>query len=119
MARQWPRPAARGANKFGAERTEDGYDSKREAKRARELAFLVRAGVISDLRAQVPFELLPAQRDAAGKLIERNLRYVADFVYTERRGAVVVEDCKGFRTPDYIIKRKLLLFRHGIRIKEV
>ena len=53
-----------------------------------------------------------------GKLIERAVSYIADFVYTDENGKTVVEDAKGFRTKDYIIKRKLLLYMHGIRIKE-
>lgn len=104
-------------NKFGAERT-NGYDSKREAKRAWELQLLEREGMISDLKYQVEFELVPAQRGDDGKVIEKSVAYRADFTYLEN-GALVVEDSKGARTKDYIIKRKLLLFRHGLRIREV
>lgn len=110
--------ARRSWSKFSNEKTEDGYASKREAKRAKELAFLLRAGVITDLEQQIAYELVPAQHDEAGKLIERSVRYIADFRYRER-GELVVEDAKGMQTREYIIKRKLLLFRHGIRIKEV
>jgi hypothetical protein len=53
-----------------------------------------------------------------GKLLEKECAYIADFVYKED-GRIVVEDTKGFRTKDYIIKRKLMLHEHGIRIKEV
>ena len=53
-----------------------------------------------------------------GKVIEQKCSYIADFVYTEN-GEKVVEDTKGFRTKDYIIKRKLMLYIHGIRIQEV
>lgn len=90
---------------------------------------LERAGDIKDLKRQVKFELIPAQREPdtigkrsgihKGKVIENAVSYVADFVYTDcRLGETVVEDSKGMRTKDYIIKRKLMLWIHGIRIFE-
>lgn len=101
--------------------TVDGqkFDSKKEASRYRELRLLEKAGEIKDLRTQVKFKLIPAQRDeATGKVIERECSYKADFVY-EEDGKTVVEDVKGFLTKEYIIKRKLMLWRYGIRIREV
>ena len=92
------------------------FDSRKEAKRYAELDLLERAGKISGLELQVKFELIPSQR-VDGKVVERACHYVADFVY-EENGAKVVEDVKGFKTPEYIIKRKLLLKEHGIRVKE-
>lgn len=99
--------------------TVDGlvFDSRKEYIRYRELALLQRAGQVSDLKRQAKFELIPSQK-VGGKVVERACTYVADFVYTEN-GKTVVEDTKGFRTKDYIIKRKLMLFVHGIQIKEV
>ena len=93
------------------------YDSKKEANRHNELLLLQRSGRISDLKTQVKFELLPSQR-IDGKVAERSVTYIADFVY-KQDGETVVEDTKGFRTTDYILKRKMMLFIHGIRIKEV
>lgn len=93
------------------------FDSKREQRRWSELLLLERAGAIQNLRRQVKYELIPSQR-IAGKVVERAVSYIADFVYAED-GVEVVEDTKGFKTPDYIIKRKLLLWRYGIRIREV
>jgi hypothetical protein len=81
------------------------------------LSLLERAGAIADLQRQVKFELIPSQR-VDGKVAERPCTYVADFVYQEG-GKTVVEDTKGFKTKDYIIKRKLMLQVHGIRIREV
>lgn len=101
--------------------TVDGqiFDSKKEASRYEELRLLEKAGAIKDLRTQVKFKLIPAQRDeATGKVIERECSYKADFVY-EEDGKTVVEDVKGFRTKEYVIKRKLMLWRYGIRIREV
>ena len=80
---------------------------------------LQKAGEITDLDTQVPFELIPAQRDpVTKKVVERACNYVADFTYWQN-GKFVVEDTKGFKTPDYIIKRKLMLQVHGIRIREI
>jgi hypothetical protein len=94
------------------------YDSRKEAVRAQELKLMQRAGLISDLQCQVPYELIPAQRSAEGRLLERAVIYKADFVYTED-GKTVVEDVKGLRTKEYILKRKIMLYKYGIRIREV
>lgn len=93
------------------------FDSKRESERYQQLKLLVRAGKIQDLKLQVPFELIPTQR-IDGKVVEQSCVYVADFVYTED-GKQVVEDVKGVRTDAYIMKRKEMLYRHNIRIREV
>lgn len=111
-----------GQNKYHNKPTEiDGinFQSRREGNRYCELKWLERAGEIHDLQLQVPFELIPAQRDENGKVIERACVYKADFVYTDKNGNKVVEDAKGQKTQVYIIKRKLLLYRYGIRIVEV
>ncbi len=107
-------------SKYGAKKvTVNGitFDSKKEANRYRELVLLERAGRLSNLQRQVKFELIPSQK-IDGKVAERACTYVADFMYIEN-GKKVVEDTKGFKTKDYIIKRKLMLWVHGIRIKEV
>jgi hypothetical protein len=91
----------------------DGYASKKEASRAFQLRLMQEAGQIRNLREQVEYELIPKQDG------ERSCRYRADFVYEDFGGHEVVEDTKGVKTPDYIIKRKLMLFVHGIRISEV
>lgn len=111
------------------------FDSVKEYKRYLELSLLLRAGAIQDLQRQVPFELIPSQfeyiptgeyykqgeRKGQPKIkrvcVEESVKYFADFVYIEN-GKQVVEDSKGARTKDYIIKRKLMLWVHGIKIKE-
>lgn len=95
------------------------FDSIKEKDRYIELRLLERAGAISDLQRQVKFELIPSQR-IDGKVVERPVFYVADFVYIQN-GEKVVEDTKSpaTRTKEYIIKRKLMLYVHSIRIKEV
>ena len=85
--------------------------------RYQELKLLQRAGKISELQRQVPFELIPSQREGK-RVIERGVKYVADFTYMED-GNLVVEDAKGIRTKEYILKRKLMYMVHGIKIKEV
>lgn len=118
-------------SKYGAKKVEYNgmvFDSKRECRRYKELEILQQIGAISELRTQVKFVLIPAQREAdtvgkrggiiKGNLIEREVSYIADFVYVEN-DKTVVEDAKGMRTKEYIIKRKLMLYFYGIRIKEV
>jgi hypothetical protein len=92
------------------------FDSVKEAKRYAELRLLERAGQIFNLQRQVSFVLIPKQ-ERNGK-VERPVVYKADFVYTEN-GQEVVEDTKGVKTKEYIIKRKLMLWQYGIQIREV
>lgn len=91
-----------------------------------------RAGQIQGLRRQVKYELIPPQYETierysqktgkrlkdAEKLLEYGCYYIADFVYSHPDGSMVVEDVKGMKTPEYVIKRKLMLHVHGIRILE-
>lgn len=96
------------------------FDSKKEARRYQELLLLEKAGVIKNLSRQVKFVLIPSQRNENGKVVERECSYKADFTYEEEGGIkTVVEDVKGYRTKEYIIKRKLMLYQYGIRIREV
>jgi len=99
-----------------------GFDSKKEYYRYNELRLLERAGEISSLETQVPYELTPSQYrvvDGKRKCIEKSMKYIADFQYVDKQGNTVVEDTKGYRTEVYKIKRKLMLFFHDIQIKEV
>lgn len=123
-------------NKYGNKKTQtpDGevFDSSKEAKRWTILKLLEAAGEITDLKRQVKYQLLPPQYEAIPKytkdgsrvkdkmvLIERELSYIADFVYFDKRlNETIVEDVKGVRTKEYLIKRKLMLYFHGIKIKE-
>lgn len=102
-------------NKYGAKKTTapDGqvFDSKKEYNRWCELRLLERAGKITHLARQVRFRLIPKQEG------EKPCDYIADFHYFED-GKPVVEDCKGYRTEAYRIKRKLMLWVHNIKIKE-
>ena len=104
-------------NKYGAKKIKDPatgfvFDSKAEFTRWCELRILERAGKISDLQRQVKYELIPKQKG------ERACTYLADFVYKDSDGNTVVEDTKGVKTDAYRIKRKLMLWVHGIKIKE-
>lgn len=134
MAYRWQRTAK--TNKYNAKKVSlDGieFDSKKEARRYQELLLLQKAGEIYMLERQKVYELLPAQREPdtvgkrggliKGKLLERAVEYVADFVYTDKNGKTVVEDVKGFREGGayavFVLKRKLMLYRYGIKVIEV
>lgn len=106
-------------NKYNAKKT-GTHASEKEHGRAGELRIKLHAGLISNLREQVKYELIPHHLDEKGNVIERSVSYIADFVYIDNEtGQEVVEDTKGYRTQEYIIKRKLMLHIHGIRIKEI
>jgi hypothetical protein len=133
----------RSRNKLGNKKvvTPDGtFDSKREYERYCELCLLQKSGQIRDLKRQVEFPLIPAAREQIGvyqkgprkgkpkygKVIEHGVSYFADFVYVDvRTGEKIVEDAKGYRNPHsstyqvFVIKRKLMLWLHGISVKEV
>ena len=125
-----------GGNKYGARKmtAPDGqkFDSVKEYHRWGCLRLLERAGQIQDLKRQVKYELIPAQREEStdvykagpqkglpkpGSILEKPCTYVADFTYIEN-GQLVVEDVKGMKTDAYKIKKKLMLWVHGIRIRE-
>lgn len=93
------------------------FDSKKEAARWVELQAMEKQGIIKQLQRQVTFVLIPSQRGADKKVIERECSYRADFVYT-LDGKRIVEDTKGKITPVYILKRKLMLYVHGIEVHE-
>ena len=108
------------------------YDSKRERDRHIFLLNAEREGTISDIRRQVTFHLLPAQYETVEKqlktktkevkiCVERAVDYIADFTYM-KDGKLVVEDtkiAKKLLPPEYVLKRKMMLYFHGIKIKEV
>jgi hypothetical protein len=93
------------------------FDSKKEAARWCELKSLEKDGEIFFLRRQVPFVLLDGEEGPDGKKL-RPMKYVADFVYTDKDGDQVVEDSKGMKTDVYKIKKRLMWHIHGIAILE-
>ena len=107
------------------------FDSQKELRRWEELKIMQKAGMIHGLERQKKFVLIPAQREPdtvgkrggkhKGKLIERECSYYADFAYFTKDGVYIVEDVKSeaTKTEQYKIKRKLLLYVHGIRIQEI
>lgn len=108
------------------------FDSKKEANRYFNLKLLEKGGVIKNLQTQVKYVLIPAQYEGTGeyytkgkhkgeekkKLVEKEISYRADFVY-EQDGQTIVEDTKGFKTDVYVMKRKMMLYFHNIKIREV
>lgn len=119
-------------NKYNARTYKVGnevFHSKKELHRYEELLLLEKAGQIHNLQREVKYLLIPSQRETVwkngkprqGKVIERECSYIADFVY-EENGQTIVEDVKGgsaTKTDTYVIKRKLMLYVHGIRVREV
>lgn len=106
-------------NKYHNKKIEvDGerFDSRKEYNRWCELKLLERAGEITELKRQVRLEILPKQV-VDGKVAERAAYYVADFTYKEK-GEPVIEDCKGYMTDVYRLKRKLVLAKYGVQIRE-
>ena len=109
------------ANKFGAVRTQVGehiFASAKEAARYTQLIMRLKTGEIRNLSMQVDFEVVPVCEISGKK--ERPVIYRADFVYEEvPSGRQIVEDVKGYKTPEYKIKRKLMKVIHDIDIHEV
>ena len=96
-------------HKYGAKPTMvDGrrFASKREARRYSELKLAEQAGKIENLRCQVRYRLVQV------------VHYVADFVYIDESGVAVVEDVKGYKTPEYKAKKKLMESQHQIVVRE-
>lgn len=108
--------------KYGNRKTElDGmtFDSRKEANRYAELKILQKSGWISDLECQHPFVLQPGF-EHEGKRIQP-IKYIADFTYL-CDGKTVVEDVKSPATRKdkvYQLKKKMMLYVHGIEIKEI
>ena len=109
------------------------FDSKKEGARYLQLRELEKKGLIKNLELQKTFELLPPQREKStmmktgkekqGKTLERAVNYIADFVYINELGDVVVEDVKGYKNGGayqvFTIKRKLMLYVYGVKVKEI
>jgi hypothetical protein len=114
------RRAVSGESKYKNQKTEvDGirFDSAREARRYAELKIKLKAGEISNLRLQPEFTLQDAYHTATGERVGA-IRYRGDFLYVEN-GSTIVEDAKGVRTQVYIIKRKMMLEKYNIKIREI
>jgi hypothetical protein len=99
-------------SKYGNKKT-DGFDSKREAKVAKDLMSLERAGNIRNLEMQVPIVLIEGRGGV------KSITYVADFTYEDPDGTKHIMDAKGMRTDVYKLKKKMLFLLHGLTIEEV
>ena len=104
------------------------FDSTGEGLRYKELKLLEKTGQITDLQLQKKFIIVPEIREPdtvgprggvkKGKLIQSAADYIADFVYYDKNGELIVEDFKGFKTDLYKLKKKLMKYIYGIDIKE-
>lgn len=88
------------------------YDSKKEAARGAVLELKQRAGEVSELKRQVKFILqdsfkIPSKKTKQGFETIKEIAYVADFTYF-MNGEFYIEDVKGYKTPEYKIKAKML-----------
>lgn len=92
------------------------FDSLKERNHYIVLEHLEKTGQIKDLKRQVKFELQPSFK-LNGKTI-RAINYIADFTYL-KDGILVVVDTKGFRTKDYLLKKKMFQYKYGMDIVEV
>ena len=92
------------------------FDSLKERNHYIILEQLEKTGQIKDLKCQVKYELQPSFT-LNGKTI-RAINYIADFTYI-KDGKVVVVDTKGFRTKEYLLKKKLFQYKYGMDIVEV
>lgn len=124
---------AKRKSKYGSKKVSyDGleFDSKKEMYRYIRLKSMQEEGLISDLRLQVPFELIPAvyveetvqlktKVKTVTKCVQRATYYLADFVYRDKDENEVVEDVKGMRSEKYLLKKKMMRAFLGITIKEV
>lgn len=87
------------------------FDSQLEYARYRQLKLLERAGEIKNLRLQVKFLLQPKYKKN-GKTIKEIL-YIADFTYYDvRKGKMIIEDTKGYRTEIYKLKKKIFEYQY-------
>nr|DAW57944.1 MAG TPA: Endonuclease [Caudoviricetes sp.] len=99
-------------NKYGNKKinTPDGkFDSHKEYSEWINLKILEKTGKIKNLERQKEFQLIPTIRTSQETL--RRTSYIADFFYFDiNLNSYVVQDTKGFPTPEYIIKKKLMLW---------
>jgi len=110
------------------------FDSTTEGDYYLVLKEKVKNGEISDLRLQVPYVVIPAvyvetvkhlktKDKIERRCAQRETKYFADFVYVDNKsGETVVVDVKSEATikkESYILKKKLMLAYHGIKITEV
>lgn len=93
------------------------FDSQKENTRYNALKWLLKANEIRDLELQKEF-ILQEPFELNGKKY-RAIKYVADFVYKDKDGNIIVEDAKGYRTEIYKLKKKMMAYKYGIEIKEV
>lgn len=106
------------------------FDSKKEMQHYIRLKSMQADGLITELRLQVPYEIIPAvyeereiqlktKTKVVSRCVQRAAHYVADFVYKDASGNEVVLDTKGFRTKEYELKKKMMRAFLGIEIKEI
>ncbi|MBR3697576.1 MAG: DUF1064 domain-containing protein [Clostridia bacterium] len=97
-------------SKYGASKTKiDGhtFDSQKEAEFYSDLKFRAMAGEIAGFCLQPRFILAPG------------LEYRADFIVFNNNGSFEIIDVKGFKTKEYIAKKKVLEDKYNLKIREI
>jgi hypothetical protein len=100
------------------------FDSIKEAKRYIELKLMEKAGEIKDFKMQVPYILQDSFK--LGNKTYRDIKYIADFTYMQKSKTsgvelweLVIEDTKGYKIKEYLLKRKMFAYKYQKEIKEV
>ena len=93
------------------------FDSQKERDYYKKLELLQKYGKITDLKRQVEFVVLETFQ-LEGKTY-RKTKYIADFTYKDEKGKYHIVDTKGFKTPEYLLKKKLMAWKYGYEIEEV
>lgn len=94
------------------------YDSKKEARYAAKLDLLLKSGIVTEIKRQVPFKWETIYRANGKELVSNQFRYVVDFVVTYSTGEIEYIDVKGFKTADYKRKKKIMKALFDIDIVE-
>ena len=93
------------------------FDSLKEMQYYKKLELLQNFGKISELKRQVEFVLIETFK--LDDETYRKTKYIADFTYKDENGKYHVVDTKGFKTKEYLLKKKLMAWKYGIKIEEV
>lgn len=106
-------PGAVPVLKYGNKITEVNgiaFDSKKEAAYYEDLLWRQRTGAVKSIELQPKFVLQPGYKRDGKKI--RPIIYRADFKVTEADGHIYYVDTKGMKTPVYLLKKKMLLYKY-------
>ena len=108
-------------SKYNAKKTIiDGikFDSKKEGAYYLKLKQLEKAGMITDLKLQVPFQWVETHSNL-DQAIHFKRKYIADFTCIDYNKDLCIIDVKGYKTEVYKKKKKIVEKIFNIIITEV